>query len=156
MISDRHPQLLSGQPHAKASDCDVPLSGPGLRESSTAAMTVSVQCSAMCGLGMPKCGVRFSSLTRMETFSSVLLVFVWASVHFMPFWGRCRTLQKGKWRIPRPGRSYGLQQTLAKTWADTNWLFAKPIIQRWPDGFFLAGQDVTLQHAPLWRLSFFA
>lgn len=41
------------------------------------------------------------------------------------------------------GESYGLQQTLAKTWADTNWLFAKPIIQRWPDGFFLAGQDVT-------------
>ncbi|OLP86117.1 putative all-trans-retinol 13,14-reductase [Symbiodinium microadriaticum] len=41
------------------------------------------------------------------------------------------------------GKSYGLQQTLAKTWADTNWLFAKPIIQRWPDGLFLAGQDVT-------------
>ena len=55
----------------KATDCDVPLSCPGPRESSTAAMTVSVQCSAMCGLGMPKCGVRFSSLTRMETFSSV-------------------------------------------------------------------------------------
>ena len=54
--------------------------------------------------------------------------------------------------VPRPGRSYGLQQTLAKTWADTNWLFAKPIIQRWPDGLFLAGQDVTSPHARLWRL----
>ena len=42
-------------------------------------------------------------------------------------------------------RSYGLQQTVAKTWADVNWLFSKPKIHRWPEGFFLAGQDDAWQ-----------
>ncbi|CAL1155911.1 unnamed protein product [Cladocopium goreaui] len=41
------------------------------------------------------------------------------------------------------GESYGLQQTMAKSQADIEWLLPKPKVEHWPKGLLLAGQDVT-------------
>lgn len=41
------------------------------------------------------------------------------------------------------GESYGLRQDLAKSEADFSWLASKPVVDHWPEGFYLAGQDIT-------------